>query len=313
MNYSEFKSASMRKVVLFILFTFLFSCKGAKQTTVVSDTSLAESSISSISTISSEIKKDAIAQILDATWTSHQISKGIIYKYYHFNELFDSKQSVTVIKADLSENVKVDIPYVTSGFIKTSEIASQKNATAAINGSFFNMGIGGSTVFFKSEGKVINFTLDSANSYRENAGFSVCENGKVSILKKPDRGWHATNSYTLLTSGPLLVFDGKIVPQENQKFNTNRHPRTAVGIDKKNNLIAVVVDGRSSEAHGMSTEELAVFMQSLGCTDAMNLDGGGSSTAWVEKMGVVNYPSDNKKFDHAGERNVADVITFTQQ
>jgi exopolysaccharide biosynthesis protein len=43
----------------------------------------------------------------------------------------------------------------------------------------------------------------------------------------------------------------------------------------------------------------------------MNLDGGGSSTLYIRNAtdnGVVNYPSDNKKFDHEGQRSVANII-----
>lgn len=306
MNNLAFHPVLSSKFVLLILILFLFSCKSTQQTQS-DDQQFAEFSISK------EIKNDAVAQINNAAWSSHQVSKGIVYKYHHFNDLFDSKQSVSVIDIDLNKDVKVEVPFVTSGFIQTSEIASQMGAQAAINGSFFNMRTGGSTVFFKSKGEVINFTLEKSNPYRENAGFSLDKNGKVSILRKLDRGWHAAKSYTLLTSGPLLVYNGKVEQQVNQKFNTNRHPRTAVGVDKNNHLIAVVVDGRNAEAHGMSTLELALLMQTLGCTDAMNLDGGGSSTAWIEIKGVVNYPSDNKKFDHEGERKVADAIIFIQQ
>ena len=77
-------------------------------------------------------------------------------------------------------------------------------------------------------------------------------------------------------------------------------------------MIAVVVDGRNTQAEGMTINEVTLLMQALGCREAMNLDGGGSSTAWVENLGVVNFPSDNKIFDHEGERGVANVITFTQ-
>jgi exopolysaccharide biosynthesis protein len=49
----------------------------------------------------------------------------------------------------------------------------------------------------------------------------------------------------------------------------------------------------------------------LGAKNAMNLDGGGSSTLYIRNAtdnGVVNYPSDNKKFDHEGQRSVANII-----
>jgi exopolysaccharide biosynthesis protein len=60
----------------------------------------------------------------------------------------------------------------------------------------------------------------------------------------------------------------------------------------------------------MTIEEIASVMKALGCVNAMNLDGGGSSTAYVMNRGVVNYPCDNQKFDHEGERGVATVIVF---
>ena len=72
---------------------------------------------------------------------------------------------------------------------------------------------------------------------------------------------------------------------------TNRAPRTAVGL-AGSRVWFVVVDGRQpATAVGMSHHELAAFMQRLGCTDAMNLDGGGSSTLWYEGR-VMNQPSD---------------------
>lgn len=252
-------------------------------------------------------------QILEADWSTTKVSNAILYRYHHFSNLFDSPQSITIIEVDLNKKVKVDIPHLTSGFIKTSEAGINTKADAAINGSFFDTSKGGSTVFFKKDGEVFNSIQENSNPFRENAGFTVDGQREVSVIKKPSSGWKTVAASSLLTSGPLLVFDGKIIDQVQDKFNTNRHPRTAIGVTTNNHLIAIVVDGRNAEAYGMSTEELAIVMKALGCNDAMNLDGGGSSTAWVKNFGVVNYPSDNKIFDHEGERGVANVITFTSK
>ena len=46
----------------------------------------------------------------------------------------------------------------------------------------------------------------------------------------------------------------------------------------------------------------------LGMTEAINLDGGGSTTLWSEETGVINHPYDNKKWDHVGERAVPNLI-----
>ena len=61
----------------------------------------------------------------------------------------------------------------------------------------------------------------------------------------------------------------------------------------------------------MSMAELAKLARWLKAKDAINLDGGGSTTLWLSGQpgnGVVNYPSDNKQWDHAGERKVANVL-----
>ncbi|MNQ69182.1 hypothetical protein D3C85_837640 [compost metagenome] len=73
----------------------------------------------------------------------------------------------------------------------------------------------------------------------------------------------------------------------------------------------LTIDGRNTESAGVSLFELTKLMRWLGCTSAINFDGGGSTTLWVNGMGsngVINYPTDNKKWDHEGQRKVANVI-----
>jgi exopolysaccharide biosynthesis protein len=71
----------------------------------------------------------------------------------------------------------------------------------------------------------------------------------------------------------------------------------------------VVVDGRSKgNAAGVTIAELTEICEWLGMCDAINLDGGSSSTMWGEKDGVINFPCRNKKFDHVGERRVSSCI-----
>jgi len=92
---------------------------------------------------------------------------------------------------------------------------------------------------------------------------------------------------------------------------TTKHPRSCVGVINGHKLVLVTLDGRTAEAHGMSLTELADLMKSLKCKDALNLDGGGSTTMWIRDKpfnGVVNMPCDNKKFDHEGERAVSDIL-----
>jgi len=110
---------------------------------------------------------------------------------------------------------------------------------------------------------------------------------------------------------PQLVELGEIrITWEKEKssrsFVETRHPRTAVAKLKDGKFLMMTVDGRQPGVSvGMSLQELAEYLLSLGAVDAMNLDGGGSTTMFLDGK-VVNTPSDKK-----GERKVGDAILVT--
>ena len=81
-----------------------------------------------------------------------------------------------------------------------------------------------------------------------------------------------------------------------------RNPRTFAGIDAQGRTVLVTVDGRSADALGLSVPETAHVARSLGMVDALNLDGGGSTTMVVNGQ-VISHPS-----DASGERPVGDAL-----
>lgn len=97
-----------------------------------------------------------------------------------------------------------------------------------------------------------------------------------------------------------------------------RHPRTAIGITGDNRLIMFVVNGRLSNCAGMNAREMTQFLiDNFNPEYAMNLDGGGSSTMCVKGLGdsrtnVVNWPCDNGRCDHSGERTVQTFLFITK-
>jgi hypothetical protein len=107
---------------------------------------------------------------------------------------------------------------------------------------------------------------------------------------------------------PQLIKNGKIeitweAEKSNKAFVETRHPRTAVAKLKDGKFLMITVDGRQEGwSVGMNLNELAAFLLELGATDAMNLDGGGSTTMFLDGK-VVNKPSDKE-----GERSVSDAI-----
>ncbi|MCB1025455.1 MAG: phosphodiester glycosidase family protein [Acidobacteria bacterium] len=111
-----------------------------------------------------------------------------------------------------------------------------------------------------------------------------------------------------ITNGiPQLIKNGKIeITWEKEKtsrsFVETRHPRTAAAILKDGKFLMITVDGRTEESGGIGLEDLAKLLLEFGATDAMNLDGGGSTTMFLDGK-VVNKPSDK-----TGERKVSDAI-----
>ena len=103
---------------------------------------------------------------------------------------------------------------------------------------------------------------------------------------------------------PRLIVDGKIDIAVPNDLDSESHPRTAIGImPDKTTVYLMVVDGRRyTYSNGMYLQILAEMFQALGCEQALNLDGGGSSTFIVARdgeygdpgrMDVRNWPNDN--------------------
>lgn len=119
----------------------------------------------------------------------------------------------------------------------------------------------------------------------------------------------------VLNGGPELVRDGRqhataqadgMVRPGDPSFYYGwvhkRNPRTIAGVDGRGRILLVTVDGRATASLGLSIAESAALAQALGMRDAINLDGGGSTTM-VANGAVINKPS-----DAAGERPVGDAI-----
>lgn len=108
-------------------------------------------------------------------------------------------------------------------------------------------------------------------------------------LSKLRKAFHA------ISGGPTLVMDGKIkITATAERFKKDithgRAPRTAIGLTRNNGYILAVVDGRQKNSKGMTLSELARLMKELGAIQAINLDGGGSSTMVIQNK-VVSQPS----------------------
>ncbi len=132
------------------------------------------------------------------------------------------------------------------------------------------------------------------------AAFSnVKEGDKITLSIDLTNPWKSAEY--VLASGPLLVQNGKVdmTINPNSSRAKTRHPRTAVAVNKdRTKVFLVTVDGRKTNSRGMTLSEFSNYLVSIGAHDALNLDGGGSTTMAVQKPGqsfpgVMNSPSGN--------------------
>jgi hypothetical protein len=112
-----------------------------------------------------------------------------------------------------------------------------------------------------------------------------------------------TGVMDMIAGSPTLLEDGAITATDCPDTFCDRHPRTGVGVTPQGKLLLVTVDGRQRRSVGMTPRQFAMLFRRLGARWALNLDGGGSTTMFVRRDGVVNRPS-----DPGGERAVSSAL-----
>lgn len=280
------------------------------------------------------------AAFVTANWQVQTLAKGIQWKSFHFENqsLFDACENINLIEISPKQK-QYSLHVVHSDSLEpTSQMALRNHALAAINGSFFKMrGIdpdedkktdgkpvlerslldhNRSVVYLRENNVVIAENIEKDNKRKRHQQGSIAINkNRVSIVKdSADINWeHHLKGEDVLSTGPLMILGGIDQKIPNDAFDNDRHPRTAIGKKPDGTTVLLVVDGRSTESAGLSIPELQKIFRWLHCTGAINLDGGGSTTMYVKDQpfkGVVNHPSDNKKYDHEGEREVANALVI---
>lgn len=251
-------------------------------------------------------------------WLKTRVAKQVKLFKHHFNNknLFAANENISFIEVkNTGRKAVFAIGAEEKELITTSNFGLRDTAIAAINGNFFDVKNGGSVDFVRLNGKIINENRLEKNNQRarHQQAAVVIEHGKISIKK-----WDQTNDWetklteqNIMLNGPLLFLNGIKEDLDTTDFNRLRHPRTCLGIKPNGSVILLAIDGRNDNSAGASLPELTKIMSWLGCTSAINFDGGGSTTLWINgfaDQGVINYPTDNKKWDHEGQRKVANVI-----
>ena len=178
-----------------------------------------------------------------------------------------------------------------------STMAQEHNALFAINSDYASHYSSGYVI---RNGEI----LRSSASYRDAIVLNV--DGTLSSITEYDVHINDVlddGAWQLWSFGPVLIKNGQSVASVNDGLQRSAvdNPRSAIGSVGANHFMFVTVDGRTTASMGVDIEELADIMQSLGCTEAYNFDGGGSATMWFDNE-VINHPSGGD------ERAVGDCV-----
>lgn len=157
----------------------------------------------------------------------------------------------------------------------------------------------------KGDRMVLSFGPKVANASTLTVGSIL----KVSTATEPE----LTGTRTAIGGGNIMIHQGQVQDLQipaggSYKYRSvvERHPRSAVGFNQTH-IFLVEVDGRQPELSvGMTLHELGEYMHGLGCEEAMNFDGGGSSTLWVDGK-VVNSPC------NGGERDIGNGLVVVRK
>ena len=269
--------------------------------------------VCSLGIVKGQTVSDSLA-IVSAQWKIESPQKGIIHKYVSIPQLYQVPQSISLIEIDPGAGLKVGVT-VSDKMRETSKMASEQGAIAAINGSYFDMKRGNSVCFLKVDRQVVDTTTLGEFARRVTGAVSI-RKGKMKIISwnRQIEKQYKGKKGIVLASGPLMLKDGRYYDWSlcEKDFIRTKHPRSAVALTKDGKILFITVDGRfPKHAGGVSIPELAHLIRILGGKDAINLDGGGSTTLWLSGApdnGIVNYPCDNKRFDHRGERTVPNIL-----
>ena len=273
-------------------------------------------------------RKERAPKSGDAGWTITQLDGDKLVWYSFRGEKFGAQQFVNIISLDL--NCKdYELEFVAIDRLDSlSSVAMRHDAVVAINGTYE-----WDASFVKVDGKVFSeITLPADHlRYWKHEGAVAYDGKKIEIGYGDKSSYAKSKMPNMLSSSPMLIDNNKQVgatfvgdisklnisklPSEDyRRHQSVRHPRTAVALTRSNRLLLITVDGRSVNSAGMSAKELTeVLVTWFNPRYALNMDGGGSTTMYIKGSGesltdVVNYPTDNKRYDHYGQRRVSSHI-----
>lgn len=236
-------------------------------------------------------------------WTTHTVKAGVVYKTGSFPLFGSTQRGIYVLDITLNSANTLGIGFSTTNAATTTMCtnygavggvnagyfpmsgASDKDGYVRINGVMAQAGHLNVSQIFTNSALIINKNVASVRKFTE-----THKNLNTMAAAIP-----VAEAENIIVCGPVLITDNVIASQDmNSSHNTSSAARTGVGVSADGKRVFLVVVDTGGSFTGISTPNLAKILQALGAYDAMNLDGGGSSTMFVKDKGTagrVNFPS----------------------
>lgn len=191
-------------------------------------------------------------------------------------------------------------------------LAAHETVLGGVNADFFNLRTGAPTNLL-----VINGTMRTPPIAQPVLAIDSAGRAHILLFTLHEGALRPFHPLQAVGGRPVLVRDS-VITAETDTFGSagfrGPNPRTAAGISRDGRrLMLVVIDGRTAHDAGMTLRQTAELLLALGARDAINLDGGGSSTMIVAdpdsagQLQIVNHPS-----DRGGERAVGDGLAVVR-
>lgn len=260
-------------------------------------------------------------------WEVQDLAPGVRAYQRHFDDLFGGPQFVNIlaIAPDASD---VEIRFAAAQLLgeprlPTSKMGKRTGAVAATNAGFFTADPDKwNTGMLKTDGVVRPFLRKESEELRFVAGgaIGIDADETLHFFEREGETWpdDLPDMVHAIAGGHLLIRNGEPHPsieessyisKREKRHAGSQHPRTGIAKRADGTIVLITIDGRHpNEARGVTLPEFAQFLQDLGAVDALNLDGGGSTTMWTQENGVVSRPSGNGEFDPAGQRPVRTAV-----
>ncbi|MGI6458298.1 MAG: phosphodiester glycosidase family protein [bacterium] len=250
---------------------------------------------------------------------SKTVAEGIRYQRILFETVFNEPVRAHIVSVTASGQYIFGVLGSYGALFTPTQFSRSSNALVTINGSYFSENPTRALGMIMAHSRIL-YPPPANKLYHGTVGFSARDvffdfitpkEVSAGRIKTEKNGWH--ECHAALGSGPMLIHQSRaLIQSATEGFNLiQRAPRTAIGKRKDGTTLLLVIDGRQPGwSAGVTLDELTELFLSRNASDALNLDGGGSSTLVINET-LINRPSDGSIHGNPGvERPVANVVAL---